>query len=102
MDARTVAFELLMAGFFAVACIRAHGPIEPGETTKLSNLLLLSDRLERLRHTRWQWCSMVGLLLLIRLQQPIPFALEIMVAAQFALFMALPERSQAKKRVRAR
>lgn len=102
MDARTALFELLMAGFFAVACIRAHGPLEPGKPLTFGRFFRLSDRLERLRQTRLQWASMVALLLVIRLQQPIPLGLEIMVAAQFVLFMSLPVRLQVKNRVRAR
>jgi hypothetical protein len=96
MDGRTVLFELLMAGFFAVACLRAHGPIAVGHKLTLGEFFRLPARLERLRRTRWQWISMVGILLVIRLQQPIPLALEIMIAAQFALFLALPARAEAK------
>jgi hypothetical protein len=39
---------------------------------------------------------MVAILLVVRLQQPIPLALEIMIASQFLLFMALPARAEAK------
>lgn len=102
MDGRTVLFELLMAGFFAIACVRAHGPLELGKPLNLGEFFRLSNRIERLRHTRWQWASMVALLLLIRLQQPVPLGLEIMVAAQFALFMALPVRAEATNRARLR
>jgi hypothetical protein len=38
----------------------------------------------------------------IRLQQPIPLALEIMVAAQFAVFLALPVRAVARGGARSR
>ena len=102
MDGRTVLFELLMAGFFAVACLRAHGPIALGRKLTLGEFFRLPDRLERLRRTRWQWASMVAVLLVIRLQQPIPLALEIMIAAQFVLFLALPVRAEAKSGVRSR
>lgn len=102
MDGKTLLFELLMAGFFAVACIRAHGPVESGHKLTLGEFFRLSDRLERLRHTRWQWFSMVALLLVIRLQQPIPLGLEIMVAAQLVVFLALPVRTVVKGRARSR
>jgi hypothetical protein len=102
MDGKTLLFELLMAGFFAVACIRAHGPFEFSRKLTFSELFQLSDRLERLSHTRWQWFSMVGLLLVIRLQQPIPLGLEIMAAAQLVIFLALPERVVAKGATRSR
>jgi hypothetical protein len=102
MQGETILFELLMAGFFAVACIRAHGPIDPHKKLGLAEFLRLSDRLERMKQTRWQWFSMVALMLVIRLQQPIPLVLEVMVAAQFGLFLALPVRSQRKAGVRRR
>ena len=94
MDGRTLLFELLMAGFFAVACIRAHGPVDSGRKLTFGDFLRLPNRLERLRRTRWQWFSMVALLLVVRLQQPVPLALEVMVAAQFVLFLALPVRAE--------
>jgi hypothetical protein len=102
MDGKTVLFEVLMAGFFAVACIRAHGPVDPSHRLTFGEFFRLSDRIERLRRTRWQWCAMVGLLLVIRLQQPVPLALELMVVAQFALFLALPVRMEAKCGARCR
>jgi hypothetical protein len=45
---------------------------------------------------------MVAILLVVRLQQPIPLGLEIMIAAQFVLFLALPTRAEAKSGVRRR
>ena len=54
MDGRTALFELLMAGFFAVACLRAHGPIATASRFTIGEFLRLPDRLERLRRTRWQ------------------------------------------------
>ncbi len=96
MDGRTVLFELLMGGFFAVACLRAHGPIATDSRLTIGECLRMPDRLERLRRTRWQWASMVAILLVVRLQQPIPLVLEIMIAAQFLLFMALPVRAATK------
>jgi hypothetical protein len=102
MDGRTALFELLMAGFFAVACLRAHGAIATDRRLTIGEFLRLPDRVERLRRTRWQWASMVAILLVVRLQQPIPLALEIMIAAQFVLFMALPARAEAKSGVKRR
>jgi hypothetical protein len=102
MDGKTALFELLMAGFFAVACLRAHGPIATDSRLTVGEFFRLPDRLERLRRTRWQWASMVAILLVVRLQQSIPLALEIMIAAQFVLFMALPTRAAAKNGVKRR
>ncbi|MBZ5687426.1 MAG: hypothetical protein LAP86_20600 [Acidobacteriia bacterium] len=100
MDGRTALFELLMAGFFAVACLRAHGPFATDSKVTFGEFVRLPDRLERLRRSRWQWASMVAILLVTRLQQPIPLGMEIMIAAQFMLFMALPVRHEAKVGVR--
>ena len=102
MEGKTVLFELLMAGFFAVACIRARAPIDPAHSVSFGEFFRLSDRLERLRRTRWQWFSMIGMMLVIRLQQPIPLGLEIMVAAQFLVFLALPTMHAAPSGVRRR
>jgi hypothetical protein len=96
MDGKTVLFEVLMAGFFAVACVRAHGPVSSGHRMSFGEFFQLYDRVERLRRTRWQWFSMVALMLVIRLQQPVPLGLEIMVAVQFLVFLALPVRANAR------
>jgi hypothetical protein len=102
MDVTTALFELLMAGFFAIACIRAHGPLEPGHRLSFGDFFRLGDRVARLRRTRWQWFSMVALLLVIRVQQPVPLGLEIMIAAQFVVFMALPVGTAARSGTRSR
>ena len=96
MDGKTVLFELLMAGFFAVACVRAHGPFSVDHRMSFGEFFRLYDRVERLRVTRWQWFSMVGLLLVIRLQEPVPLGLEIMVAVQFLIFLALPVKTDVR------
>ena len=102
MDGKTALFELLMAGFFAVACLRAHGPIATDGRLTIGEFLRLPDRLERMRRTRWQWASMVAILLVVRLQQSIPLGLEIMIAVPFLIFMALPARAEAKSEVKRR
>ena len=80
--------ELLLSGFFAVACFKAR-PADAHEV-KLKSLLFLSDRLERLRRTRWQWCSMVLLLVFSRMQMQTPIVAELTGLAQFLVFLALP------------
>lgn len=102
MDRRTALFELLMAGFFAVACLRAHGPIAADSRLTVGELFRFPDRLDRLRRTRWQWAAMVAILLAVRLQQPVSLGLEVMIAIQFVLFMALPVRVEAKSGVKRR
>lgn len=92
MDQRTILLGMLLSGFFAVACIRAGAPTGPADRFHFRNLLRLPGRWERLQHTRWQWFSMVGLMLVLRLQNALPPILEGMATLQFVLFLALPSR----------
>lgn len=92
MNQRMLLVELMLAGFFAVACIRTLAPADPESKLHFRDLLRLPNRLERLHRTRWQWFSMVGLLLVIRLQEGVPLILEATVAMQFVVFLALPSR----------
>ena len=97
MNQRTVLLELLLSGFFAVACIRAAAPSSPSSaSTFLLKLLLFPGRIERLRRSRWQWFAMVSLMVVLRLQQQLPLVLELMAALQFLLFLALPTRTGAR------
>jgi hypothetical protein len=90
----TILFELLISGFFAVACIRACVPAAPGGKLGFRDLFRFPGRLERLRRTRWQWFSIVALLLVLRLQAGLPLVLEVIVAAEFAVFVALPVKAK--------
>ena len=89
MSERTILVETILAGFFAVACIRASVPVAAGKLS-FGNLLHLTGRIERLRRSRWQWFSMIALLFVIRMQMGVPIVLEAIVAIQFLLFLALP------------
>jgi len=81
---------MILAGFFAVACIRACVPADPGGKLSFADLIRFPGRIERLQRSRWQWFSMVALLLIIRLQMGLPFVLEIITAVQFLIFLAVP------------
>ena len=94
MTTRVILVEMILAGFFAVACIRACVPATPGGRLSFSDLLRLPGRIDRLQRSRWQWFSMVALLLVIRLQIGLPFVLEVIVALEFLIFLALPTRAQ--------
>jgi hypothetical protein len=85
--------EVLLGGFFAVACVRASVPAVNGKLS-LGDLLRFPSRLERLRRTRWQWFSMVAVLLAVRLQTGVPTILEAIVVVQFVIFFALPTRAE--------
>jgi hypothetical protein len=91
----TMLIGTILAGFFAVACLRACVPAADGKL-RFTDLFRFPGRLERLQRTRWQWFSMVALLLVVRLQTGLPLVLEVIVAAEFALFMAVPARAVTK------
>lgn len=86
--------EMILAGFFAVACIRACVPANPNGRLNFSDLLRFPGRIERLKRSRWQWFSMVALLLVLRLQAGLPLVLELIVLVEFVVFLALPVRAQ--------
>lgn len=100
MNERTVLIELLLAGFFAIACFRAQMPVERDKS--IMDFFRLSGRLERLRRSRWQWFAMVAFMLVLRLQHQLPLVLELMVALEFVLFLALPKAPSAEVQVRVR
>jgi hypothetical protein len=93
---RLALLELLLAGFFAVACIRARAPLSPNQTATFGSFFRFSGRLERLRRSRWQWFSMVAIMLVLRVQHQLPPAVEIMVGTMFLIFLVCPVRSLVK------
>lgn len=96
MSQETMLVELILGGFFAVACMRTAVPSASDGSLRFSDLMHLPNRIERLRRSRWQWFSMVALLLVIRLQKGMPLVLEVTVALMFLVFFALPTRAPAK------
>ena len=96
MNWKLALLELLLSGFFAVACIRAGGMLSLERKKTFRDFFRLSNRLERLRRSRWQWSCMVLIMLLLRMQQQLPFAIEIMVLLMFVIFLALPVQAVAK------
>jgi len=94
--------ELLISGFFAVACFRSRAMVSPnisGVTPR--EVFGLTGRLERLRRSRWQWCCMVLLLLVVRTQVGAPVVAELTAVAEFIVFLALPAVQPATGVVRA-
>lgn len=92
MNKEGLLVELLLSGFFAIACFKARS--SNARELKLLDLLFLTDRIHRLRRTRWQWCAMVLLLVLVRLQMQTPIVAELTAVAQFVLFLVLPTGKQ--------
>ncbi len=89
MNDKTILIELLLAGFFATACLRAQIPVEHRDK-RLADFFRLAGRMERLRRSRWQWFALVAFMLVLRLQHQLPLILELMVAIEFTFFMAMP------------
>jgi len=82
--------EVLLSAFFALACFRARGESPSVQGLAPQKLFVLTDRLERLRRSRWQWFSMVLLLVLVRMQVGAPLVAEFTALTQFIVFLALP------------
>ena len=100
MSQQTMLVELILGGFFAVACMRTSVPTAPHGALRFSDLLRLPGRIERLRRSRWQWFSMVAFLLVLRLQGGLPLILEAIAVLEFAIFLALPASARASERKR--
>ena len=90
MGMQALLVEILLSGFFAVACFRARAESPELRGLAPQKLLMLVNRLERLRKSRWQWCAMVALLIVVRMQRGTPMIAELTVLGQFLLFLAMP------------
>ncbi len=101
MGTEALLAEILISGFFAVACLRARAESPSIAGLAPRRLLALTGRLDRLRRSRWQWVAMVMLLVLMRMQMGVPLVAEITAAAQFIVFLALPSVKQGAGAVRA-
>lgn len=90
MSTQALLVEILLSGFFAVACFKARAQSSQDMRITPRALFALTDRLERLRRSRWQWFAMVLLLVVIRKEQGAAIVAEFTVLAQFLLFLAMP------------
>ena len=90
MFSKDVLFELLLTGFFALACLRAQVAHDGGRPVQLNELFRFRGRIERLRRTRVQWISILVLLILARLQWSLSLFVEMLAALMFVAFIALP------------
>jgi hypothetical protein len=89
MDLQMQLFELLLAGFFAIACFRARAN-KSDQAPHWKDFFYLTNRVERLLSTKWQWCCMVLMLLIVRQQAGVPVVFELTALAQLVVFMLLP------------
>ena len=90
MGSQALLVEVLLSSFFAIACFRARAESPTMHGLAPQRLFVLTDRLERLRRTRWQWFAMVLLLFLVRQQLGTPVVAELTALTQFIVFLALP------------
>lgn len=90
MDIQALLVEILLSGFFAIACFRARAEAPSTNGLAPQRLFGLTDRLERLKSSRWQWFAMVLLLFVMRKQMGMPMVAEFTALAQFLVFLALP------------
>ena len=102
MGTQALLMEVLLSAFFAVACFRARAETANSLQMAPRRLFALTNRVERLRRSRWQWFAMVALLVVIRLQQGQPMVAELTVIAQFLVFLALPTRDNSLEVARQR
>ena len=101
MDTKSIFLELLLSGFFAIACLKAKAATGNLRAAKLKDFLRLTDRLERLRRSRWQWFSSVLLLVVVRLQSGLPLVVELTVALQLLVFLSFPTYKTVSRAVKA-
>lgn len=99
MGTQALLIEFLISGFFAVACFRARAVAPDSLAVTPRALFGLTDRLERLRRSRWQWFSIVLLLVVVRMQRGTPLVAELTALAQFMVFLALPTLSASGREV---
>lgn len=94
MGTQALLIEILISGFFAIACFRARADSYGSSGLVPQRLFMLTDRLERLKSSRWQWFAMVLLLFVLRKQMGAPMVAEFTALAQFLVFLALPTAKQ--------
>ena len=102
MRTQALLVEVLLSAFFAIACFRARSGSSDVRGLAPMRLFVLTDRIERLKISRWQWCSMVVLLLLLRIQHGAPMVAELTVLTQFIVFLALPSQKSSSQKIQSR
>ncbi len=90
LSAQGLSIEILLSGFFAIACFRSRADSSSIFGLAPQRIFALTDRLERLRRSRWQWFAMVLLLVVARFQVRAPIVAELTALLQFIVFLALP------------
>lgn len=97
IDKATVV-ELLVAGFFGIASFWAPNRRNAGNNALFAWIARLSLRVDLLRRSRWQWLTVIGTMLGLRMQHQLPPALELMVGLTFLILLAFPLRQMIRAR----
>jgi hypothetical protein len=90
--------ELLVAGFFGIACFWAPTRSNAGTNALFAWIARLSLRVDLLRRSRWQWLTVIGTMLGLRIQHQLPPAVELMVGLTFLILLAFPLRQMIRAR----
>lgn len=97
IDKLTV-LEVLIAGFFGVACFWSPTVNSAARNKLFAWIAQLSLRLDLLRRERWQWLTVIGTMLGLRLQHQLPPVIEVMVGLTFLILLAFPLRQMIRAR----
>lgn len=90
--------EVLIAGFFGVACFWAPTVHSAASNKLFAWVAQLSLRLNSLRRERWQWLTVIGTMLGLRIQHQLPSIIELMVGLTFLILLAFPLRQMIRAR----
>ncbi len=90
--------EGLLVGFFGIACFWGPPAVTPDRKSLFAWLARISLRLDYLRRSRWQWLTVVGTMLGLRMQHQLPPAIELMVGLTFLILLAFPLRQVIRAR----
>ncbi len=90
MIEKLAVMEFLLVGAITVACFAAPA--------RRASLFGLSARLDRLKRSRWQWLSIVAVMLILRLQRIFPPAVELTIGLLFLILLSFPARQVLKMR----
>ena len=97
MDKLTI-LEGLLTGIFGIACFWAPAANSTANNRVFASMARWSLRLDSLRRSRWQWLTVAGTMLGLRMQHQLPPAIELMVGLTFLILLAFPLRQMIRAR----
>ncbi len=84
--------EVLVAAFFGAACFWAPTANRSANNRLFASVARLSAQLESLRRSRWQWLTILGTMLGLRVQHQLSPAVELAVGLTFLILLVFPLR----------